>query len=345
MSDDEKFMTEALELAKKGFGNVSPNPMVGCVIVLDNQIVGRGWHERYGELHAERNAVKNIDSKVDISDTTFYVTLEPCNHTGKTPPCTELLLEAKPKRVVVCNQDPNPLVAGKGIQRLRDAGIVVEVGVLAHLGEILNKRFFTFMRKQRPFIILKWAQTADGFIARENYDSKWISSESSRDLVHTWRSQEDAIMVGTNTAEYDDPILNVRNGAGRDPIRIVIDRKLRLKNDLKLFDGSIPTLCYNTLKSASLTNLEFIELQNDNQFIGNLMADLFQRKVQSVIVEGGSTLLQLLIDNNLWDEIRLFKSPNRFGAGIQGPEFVGRPISKETVDADVLEYWEPQQRD
>lgn len=340
MTDDEKFMSEALDLAKRGFGNVSPNPMVGCIIVIDGKVVGRGWHEKYGELHAERNAAKNASPNLDFSKSTFYVTLEPCNHTGKTPPCTELLLELKPKRVVICNQDPNPLVAGKGIQKLREAGIAVEVGVLAIEGEVLNKRFFTFMRKQRPFIILKWAQTADGFIARENYDSKWISGETSRDLVHTWRAQEDAIMVGTNTAQFDNPKLNVRNGAGKNPIRIVIDRKRRLNEGLNLFDGTIPTLCYNTLNSESTINLEYIQLKDDDQLMVNMMADLFLRKVQSVIIEGGSTTLQQLIDNHLWDEIRLFKSSNMFEKGIQGPEFEGKQISIETVDTDVLEIWE-----
>ena len=200
-------MQRALELARLGLGNVSPNPMVGCVIVKDGKIIGEGHHEQYGGPHAEVNAVQAVKDQSLLPQSTAYVTLEPCSHFGKTPPCADLLVRHQVKRVVICNEDPNPLVAGQGIERLRNAGIEVEIGLLREEGRVLNRRFFTAFEKKRPYVILKWAQTTDGFVARENYDSKWISNTYSRQLVHKWRAEEDAILVGTNTARYDNPSL------------------------------------------------------------------------------------------------------------------------------------------
>ena len=246
-SKDEFFMRRAMELATLGLGKVSPNPLVGCVVVHDNKIIGEGWHKLYGSAHAEVNAIDSVIDKNLLQESTVYVNLEPCSHYGKTPPCADLLVSHKVKRVVIANVDPNPKVAGTGINKLMEAGIEVGRGVLEEKGNDLNKRFFCAFRKQRPYVILKWAETADGFIARENYDSKWISNEFSRQLVHKWRSEEDAILVGKNTALYDNPKLNVRNWTGRDPIRVVIDHNLSLPEELELMSKSEQqTICYNT---------------------------------------------------------------------------------------------------
>ncbi|HKZ37838.1 MAG TPA: bifunctional diaminohydroxyphosphoribosylaminopyrimidine deaminase/5-amino-6-(5-phosphoribosylamino)uracil reductase RibD, partial [Chryseolinea sp.] len=251
---DEFFMLRAMELALLGSGLVSPNPLVGCVITYEGKIIGEGWHKKYGEPHAEVNAVNSVPDKRTLRESTVYVTLEPCAHFGKTPPCADLLIEHQIKKVVVANLDSNPLVAGEGIRKLRSSGIEVITGVLDKKGRALNKRFFTIMEKQRPYIILKWAETADGFVARKNFDSKWISDEYSRQLVHKWRAEEDAVLVGMRTAQLDNPELNVRNWSGRNPIRIVIDRFLKLNEKIHLFDGSQKTICYNVLKHEEHRN-------------------------------------------------------------------------------------------
>ncbi|HEY1053815.1 MAG TPA: bifunctional diaminohydroxyphosphoribosylaminopyrimidine deaminase/5-amino-6-(5-phosphoribosylamino)uracil reductase RibD, partial [Emticicia sp.] len=227
---EEKYMLRALQLAEIGRGQVSPNPMVGCVIVHNHEIIGEGWHQKYGSWHAEVNAVNSVQDPSKLTQSTVYVTLEPCSHFGKTPPCADLLVKHQVKKVIICNDDPNPLVAGKGIAKLRAAGIEVEQGLLAEKGRALNARFFTYVEKQRPYIILKWAETADGFIAGENYDPVKISNALSHKLAHKWRSEEDAIMVGTNTARYDNPKLNAREWQGtKNPVRIVLDKRLQLE--------------------------------------------------------------------------------------------------------------------
>jgi diaminohydroxyphosphoribosylaminopyrimidine deaminase / 5-amino-6-(5-phosphoribosylamino)uracil reductase len=221
---DTEYMKRALALAQKGEGNVSPNPMVGCVIVYKDQIIGEGYHQKYGEAHAEVNAINSVKDKSLISLSTIYVTLEPCSHTGKTPPCANLLLSYNPQKVIIASVDSNPLVGGKGIKLLLDNKIEVLTGLLNKENRFLNRRFFTIIEKQRPYIILKWAQTKDNFIARQNHDSKWISSQESRTLVHKWRSEEDSILVATNTALYDNPMLNVRLHEGKNPTRILLDK-------------------------------------------------------------------------------------------------------------------------
>lgn len=331
-------MSRALELAELGRGHVSPNPMVGCVIVNEGKIIGEGWHRKYGEAHAEVNAINSVADESLLSASTAYVTLEPCAHHGKTPPCADLLVTKKLKRVVIAATDSNPLVGGKGIAILEKAGIEVQNGCFAQEARNQNARFFTLIEKQRPYIILKWAQTTDGFVARGNFDSKWISNEYSRSLVHQWRAEEDAILVGTNTAHYDNPTLNVRGWEGRDPLRIVIDKSLRLDTGLNLFDGSIPTIVYNTLKNNKAENLEFKQLPKGH-FIQALISDLGERKVQSLIVEGGATTLQAFIDAGLWDEARVFTSNITFGEGIRAPKFSGRLISESEVASDDLKIY------
>ncbi|WPR74915.1 bifunctional diaminohydroxyphosphoribosylaminopyrimidine deaminase/5-amino-6-(5-phosphoribosylamino)uracil reductase RibD [Algoriphagus sp. NG3] len=329
MATDSLYMRRALELAELGRGKVSPNPMVGCVIVHQDKIIGEGYHQEYGKAHAEVNAVEAVKNQELLAESTVYVTLEPCAHFGKTPPCANLLVEKKVKKVVIAAFDTNPLVGGKGIQILRDAGIEVEIGLLEAEARIQNKRFFTQIEKKRPYVILKWAQTLDGFVAREDHSSKWITNASSRQLVHKWRAEEDAIMVGKNTAKYDDPALNVRDWVGSNPLRIVVDSNLELPNSLKLFDEAVPTICYNTLKSEVKGTLKYVKLKSGFQ-ISDILNHLQQRKTQSVIVEGGSYLLNRFLKSELWDEARVFTSRNKFVQGIQAP-VVPVPVS-ETIE-------------
>lgn len=335
---DMLFMQRALELAELGRGQVSPNPMVGCVIVHGSEVIGEGYHQKYGEAHAEVNAINAVADKNLLTESTVYVTLEPCSHHGKTPPCADLLVANKVKRVVIGAIDTNPLVGGRGIERMKAAGIEVSHGLLSEESRKLNKRFFTFIENKRPYIILKWAQTADGFVARENFDSKWISGEASRNLVHQWRAEEDAIMVGTRTAQYDNPQLNVRNWEGKDPVRVVIDKKLSLSSDLKLFDGQQKTLVYNGTRTESSKNLEFIKVENGD-YLEFIFQDLYDRKVQSIIIEGGSTLLLSLIEGGFWDEARIFTAKSEFEKGIPAPIIEGEKVESFNIEEDTLDVY------
>lgn len=338
MSTKETFMNRAFDLAQLGAGKVSPNPLVGCVIVHDEKIIGEGYHMKYGQAHAEVNAVNSVEDKSLLKDSEVYVTLEPCSHFGKTPPCSDLLISHQVKRVIVSNLDPNPLVAGRGIEKLKTAGIVVETGLMEPKGELVNRRFFTVMRKKRPYVILKWAETADGFIARENFDSKWISDKYSRKLVHKWRAEEDAILVGTNTAQYDNPTLNVRDWKGRDPLRVVVDRNLRLPDNLNLFNGNQATVCYNEKKEEVEDNVTYRKI-NFEALEKELLTDLLERNVSSIIVEGGSKVLHSFIEKDLWDEMRVFKSPTNFESGISAPEVKGTLKESEKLVNDQLEIY------
>ncbi len=338
--DDEIFMQRAMELAILGTGSVSPNPLVGCVIVHDHKIIGEGWHQQYGGPHAEVNAINDVHDRVLLPESTVYVTLEPCSHFGKTPPCSDLLIEHRVKKVVVANLDTNPVVNGGGLQKLRAAGVEVVTGVREKQGRELNRRFFTFIEKARPYIVLKWAETADGFIARKNLDSKWISDEFSRQLVHKMRAEEDAILVGMRTAELDNPELSVRDWTGRSPIRIVIDRFLKLRDNLKLFDGSVQTLVYNVLKHEELKNYSLIKLEEED-FLTHLLHDLCTRNIQSLIVEGGADTLRNFISAGLWDEARVFISPQTFQDGIRAPVIHGSLESQVKIQNDWLRIFEP----
>ncbi|MBX2965241.1 MAG: bifunctional diaminohydroxyphosphoribosylaminopyrimidine deaminase/5-amino-6-(5-phosphoribosylamino)uracil reductase RibD [Cyclobacteriaceae bacterium] len=328
-------MQRCLELAALGRGAVSPNPMVGCVIVHDGRIIGEGWHKKFGEAHAEVHAVAAIEDKELLKESTVYVNLEPCSHVGKTPPCVDLLMRHQVKKVVIANVDTHPKVSGEGIKKLREAGITVITGILDKQGRELNKRFFTEIEKKRPYIMLKWAQTADGFIAQANYNSKWISNEHSRQLVHKWRSEEDAILVGTKTVFHDNPQLNVRDWSGRNPVRIVIDRFLKLDEKLNVFDRTQQTIVYNVLKHEEHDNLVLARL-DEQEFLPQLLQDLLARKIQSVLVEGGAQTLKFFIDAGLWDEARIFSSKRLFKKGIATPVFTGKLCNKETVMDDTL---------
>ena len=331
MTADELYMQRALELATLGMGLVSPNPLVGCVIVKDGKIIGEGWHKKYGEAHAEVNAINAVQDKELLNGATLYVSLEPCSHFGKTPPCADLISQYKFEKVVICNIDPNPLVSGKGIKKITDAGITVNWGLLNEKGRQLNKRFFTYMEKCRPYITLKWAQTADGFVAKEDYQSKWISNDISRMLVHKWRTEEDAVMVGANTALHDNPRLNVREWKGRNPVRVVIDRGLRLSKELFLFDDTQPTLCYNDLMENEDGATTYVKISN----VPFVIADLYSRKIQSVMIEGGAKLLNEVIALGLWDEARIVTGDKIFGSGIKAPAIpVGTSYERYSVRND-----------
>lgn len=327
-------MNRALELAALGMGSVSPNPMVGSVIVHKDKIIGEGYHQKYGGGHAEVNAIASVQDHSLLSESTMYVTLEPCSHFGKTPPCADLLIQHKIKKVIIAVEDPNPEVAGKGIEKLRAAGIEVEVGLNRSEAFEINRRFFTYQSAKRPYVILKWAETCDGYMARDNYDSKWISDEHSRTIVHTWRAEEDAIMVGKNTAKYDNPQLTTRGIIGKNPIRIVLDRELELPENLGVFTDGCFTICYNTVKSESNGDLEYVKIEAEDFLLGVLI-DLESRAILSVIVEGGARLLNSFIERNLWDEARVFVSPQSFGSGIQAPK-LRRGYSEELLIADKL---------
>jgi diaminohydroxyphosphoribosylaminopyrimidine deaminase/5-amino-6-(5-phosphoribosylamino)uracil reductase len=246
------------------------------------------------------------------------------------------------KKVVIANTDPNPLVAGKGIAKLKDSGIDVTTGVLEQEGLELNRRFFTYMNSKRPFVILKWAETADGFVARANYDSKWISNEFSRKLVHKWRSEEDAVLVGKNTALHDNPLLNTRDWPGKNPLRVVLDRNLQLPRNLHLYSGELPTICYNVKHNQVGPNLDFVKLPEEN-FLAGVLGDLFSKHIQSIIVEGGATVLQAFIDEGLWDEARVFQSSICFGDGIKAPQLSNaRFEAKEMIFGDTLTWLKKQ---
>jgi diaminohydroxyphosphoribosylaminopyrimidine deaminase / 5-amino-6-(5-phosphoribosylamino)uracil reductase len=337
-------MGRCLELALNGLGHVSPNPLVGCVIVHKGDVIGEGFHCRFGEAHAEVNAIANVADKSTLSSSTLYVNLEPCSHHGKTPPCTELIIKSGIKKVVLACKDPNPLVAGKGIKKLKQAGIEVISGVLEEEAMELNRRFITFHTEKRPYIILKWAQTLDGFIDTERkagtkLKAAWITSESLRPLIHKWRTEEDAIMVGTNTALKDDPSLTAREWSGKNPLRIVIDRELSLPKKLHLFDGSVPTLVLTAKKATDKKNLEYCCMDFKKSIPEQLMQELYNRSIASLIVEGGCILLESFLSEGLWDEARVFTGNKRFVKGVKAPFFPFYPHSEETVGSDHYAYY------
>lgn len=332
-------MKRALELAKLGSGYTSPNPLVGCVIVHNGKIIGEGWHKQYGGPHAEVNAVASVKDKSLLAKSRVYVTLEPCSHFGKTPPCADLLIGHGVRDVVICNTDPNPLVAGRGIKKLLETGAKVQVGILEDEGLELNKRFFTFLNLKRPFILLKWAETADGFIAGANFKQEKISGAAAQRLVHKYRTQEQAIMVGARTALHDNPRLNTRRWNGNHPTRIVIDRQLQLPERLHLFNKSQPTIVYNYKKQEQEhENLHFVQLTEQGSLLQQLMKDLHQRNILSVMVEGGTYLLESLLQENFWDEALVLRSTSKvLGEGLKSPAMTyGQLIEAKTLDGDLL---------
>lgn len=333
-------MHRCLELAANGMGFVAPNPMVGCVIVAGGKIIAEGYHKKYGEAHAEVNAINQLPSDFDFSDCTLFVNLEPCSHYGKTPPCSDLIISKKFKKVVIANTDSNPLVGGKGIAKLIAAGIEVEQGVLEKEGRELNKRFFTLQEKKRPYVILKWAQTANGLISRwplsDNKEDNWITCNESKQLVHSWRAQEQAIMIGTNTAINDNPQLTVRYGKGKNPIRVILDKNLRLPGHLEVFNTESPTIIFNTKIQKSEENLSLIKINESDFTLENILLELGKQNISSVFVEGGAKLLNSIIHSGLWDEARVLVNPTlNFKNGIKAPD-IHLPSDKKKSGTDEL---------
>ena len=335
--EDEKFMLRAIELARLGMGKVSPNPMVGCVIVHNGVIIGEGYHSQFGMAHAEVNAVSRVKDKELLKESTLYVTLEPCSHHGKTPPCSDLILLHQIPRVVVGTVDPYAEVAGRGIEKLRIGGCQVLQGYLEEKCVELNRRFFTFHQKRRPFIILKWAQTADGFIdidrSQEHYGQPtWITNDLSRIAVHKMRTDESAILVGTNTAKKDNPSLTVRDWSGKLPLRLVMDKEMKLPAGLSLFDGGVPTVVYTSHQIPDRPNLEFRQIDFNGEEINQILSDLHARGILSLIVEGGQKMLNSFISEGIWDETRMFVGKNTFHHGIKAPVFEGSLLKSEELD-------------
>lgn len=338
MSEDlsgAHFMQRAIELAQLGLGSTSPNPLVGCVIVRDDRIIGEGYHREYGKAHAEVNAVNSVADPQELKGATVYVTLEPCSFHGNTPPCADLLVRHEVGKVIIATRDPHPKVNGSGIERLTHHGISVEEGLGEDEYRMVNRRFFTFHEQSRPHIILKWAQTSDGFIARENFDSKWISNSKSRQLVHKWRSEEDAILVGKNTAIYDDPSLTVRDWTGNNPIRVLVDFNLAVPETHHLFDDQAETLIFNGHRNQIQGSHEWIKIPRDSLEM-SILKHLFEKKITSVIIEGGARTLKGFISQGLWDEARIFESSQTFGSGIDAPGISGNLIEQKDVEGDKL---------
>ncbi|WP_026708618.1 bifunctional diaminohydroxyphosphoribosylaminopyrimidine deaminase/5-amino-6-(5-phosphoribosylamino)uracil reductase RibD [Flavobacterium frigidarium] len=334
MNIHEKYIQRCITLAKNGLGTTYPNPMVGSVIVYDNKIIGEGWHKMSGEGHAEVNAINSVKDKSLLKKATIYVSLEPCSHFGRTPPCCELIIKHEIPYVVVGTVDPNIQVAGNGIKRLVAAGAKVTVGVLEKECISLNKRFFTFHLKKRPYIILKWAESLDGFIAPETKDEQkpvWITNSYSRQLVHKWRSEEQAILVGTKTVLDDNPKLDVRDWSGSNPVRVVIDLNNRIPQSLHVHDGKVKTI-FITATTQKNTEMVVYEKVNLNEDLPNQIATiLYRHQLQSVIIEGGQKTIQTFIDANLWDEARVFKGNVVFTAGTVAPTIQGKEFKKHTI--------------
>jgi len=306
------YMQRCLELAKLGAGSVAPNPMVGAVLVYNNKVIGEGWHKQYGEAHAEVNCINSVreDDKQFISQSTLYVSLEPCAHYGKTPPCVDLIIKYKIPYVFIGCRDPFKEVDGKGIEKLNVAGVKVELAdrLLSYECQQINKRFFTFHTAQRPYIILKWAQTADEKISSGNGERLLISNEYTNRLVHRWRSEEAAILVGTNTALLDDPELTTRLWPGKSPVRLVVDMDLKLPSSAKIFNKEAPTVIFNSVKQEEEENILYYRIPKGSSLIHQLLNALYKLKIQSVLVEGGAKLLQSFIDDGLWDEARIINN-------------------------------------
>ena len=338
--EEEKYMRRCIELAKNGLCNVAPNPMVGAVIVCDGRIIGEGYHVRCGEAHAEVNAIRSVKDESLLKRSTIYVSLEPCSHYGKTPPCADLIIEKQIPRIVIGCRDPFSKVAGRGIQKLQNAGREVIVGVLEEECLHLIRRFITFNTLRRPFITLKWAESADRFIDIERIDGNpvLLSSPLTSMLVHKKRAENTAIMVGRRTALLDNPSLTVRNWYGRNPIRIVLDRNLSLPNDLQIFNGEVPTLVFTEKEHPEEKSVSYITIDFAHNPLNQIMKELYQRNIQSLLVEGGSQLLQSFIDNELWDEAYIEKCPKQLYSGVKAPE-ISNNFSYSTEEHFGRQIW------
>lgn len=341
--EHEFYMQRCLDLAVMGAGKVSPNPMVGCIIVHEDKIIGEGYHQKLGEAHAEVNAIKDVfkryteEAETLLKNATAYVSLEPCAHFGKTPPCADLLVKHQLKRVVIGNTDPFESVNGKGIEKLKNAGIEVISGILKEECEEVNRRFFTRIKEHRPYFILKWAQTANGFFAPKNQSQQWISGPQAKILTHQWRGEEDAILVGKNTVLADNPQLNTREVEGKNPIRIVIDKNLSIPLDHHIFNNVAKTIILNEVKTDVVNNIHYVQMEDMHFYLPQKIAyQLYLMDIQSVIIEGGANILQQFIAANLWDEARIFTSTTKWEDGINAPQITGEIIEETAIGNDEL---------
>ncbi|SOE20812.1 diaminohydroxyphosphoribosylaminopyrimidine deaminase [Spirosomataceae bacterium TFI 002] len=329
-----QFMQRALELAALGKEHASPNPMVGCVIVHNDLIIGEGYHQKHGEAHAEVNAINAVENKSLLSESTVYVTLEPCAHFGKTPPCADLLIKHQVAKVVICNRDPFDQVDGKGISKLENAGIKVEIGLLDHEGLELNKHFFTSIKEQRPYIILKWAETADGFVAQQDGKPVAISNKYSQVQNHKWRSEIDAIMVGEQTVKNDNPTLTTRSWKGKNAKRIILDRRLTSPTNSHIFDQQVETIIFNQKESKKDGKTEWIKISFEKEnLISQILDELNKRKVRSLLVEGGPRLHQLFAEQDCYDEVRVIKSPKLLANGLRAIQI---PLNLKTLNKQKI---------
>ena len=334
----EIYMQRCLDLAQKALGKTYPNPMVGCVIVHNDVIIGEGFHEKAGEAHAEINAINSVKNHELLKESTIYVSLEPCAHFGKTPPCASKIVEIGFKKVVIGTLDSHDKVNGKGKKIIEDAGIEVISGVLEEECKELNKRFFTFHQKQRPFIILKWAASGDGFLDKD-FKPTQIGNPLTKQFVHQLRSQEHAILVGTQTALTDNPSLTTREVVGRNPVRILIDFELKVPRDFNLYNKEAHTIVFNSVKESIEENITFIKIAREN-FLENLMQKLFEQQIQSVIIEGGRFTLQQFIDKNLWDETIIIKNEKlNLLNGTNAPNFKAQKFEAKQFRDNTIEFY------
>ncbi len=344
MNQQELYMQRCLDLAVLGAGTTSPNPMVGSVIVHGDTIIGEGYTSPYGGPHAEVNAIQQVIARFGeaeaerlFPESTIYVSLEPCAHFGKTPPCADLIVSKGFRKAVIACLDPFAKVNGLGLKKLQDAGIATEVGVLEEEAKWLNRRFFTKLKEFRPYVILKWAETTDGFFAPSDAQQRWISNGASKQLVHKWRAEEDAILVGAATAAIDAPSLTVREWEGKNPIRVVIDKDLTLDLDTPLFDASAETIIFNAIRTDWQGHLKFIALENFEMYLPQqILYQLYLMDVQSLIIEGGKKTLDLFIKAGLWDEARIFVGDVEWGNGVPSPRITGKLLQQTAVGSDKL---------
>ena len=334
-------MQRCIEIAGHGAGRVAPNPMVGCVIVHQNTIIGEGYHIECGYSHAEVNAIKSVKNPELLKRSTLYVSLEPCAHHGRTPPCSDLILEKKIAHVVIGTVDPFAAVSGNGIKKLLAGGVLVETGVLLDECRWLNRRFFTFHEKKRPYIILKWAQTIDGYIDLERKSGQpaepvWITGTLARTMVHKTRSEEAAILIGTNTVLKDNPSLTTRDWSGRSPVRLVIDRYNKLPHHLKVFDGNALTIVFTEKPGIPAPEIQYCQIDFQKNLPRQILSELYNLELSSVIIEGGAYTLQQFIDTELWDEAHIYSGNQMFFGGTKAPRIAGVPAETLQLDNSLL---------
>ncbi len=340
-TNDREFMQRCLFLAQKGLGHTYPNPLVGCVIVHQGKIIAEGWHQKAGAPHAEAMAIANVENKALLKKSTLYVNLEPCAHFGKTPPCADLIVNHKIPKVIIATQDPHKVVAGKGIEKLTQAGCKVIVNVLHQEASFLNRRFFTYHQQKRPYVILKWAQTKDQFISPKSKTKRsvfWITETLAQQRVHQWRSEEQAILVGVQTVVEDNPQLTTRHWNGNHPLRYVVDPQGRIPKNTSLMTDALPTFILQEEANNAYPPNKTV-LKTDFSNCHSLLNTLYENQIQSVIVEGGRKTLNHFLEEGVWDEIRVFENPKEIKEGIAAPNFVGTARKKENVGKDTLSIY------